>query len=115
MAGAPAGGPRPGPLATDVDVVQRTQNAEDLQQPEHHRDDDHAVEDRLDAGRHGNAIDEAEQNSNDDEDDDAPAAGRDAMAAQVVPCWPLFKPAHGGGRAFCRSCFRLDPRVGRSP
>jgi hypothetical protein len=49
----------------------RVKDPEDIQQPQNHRDDNNAVQDRVDAGLHGNKpIHTPQQNSNDNQRND---------------------------------------------
>ena len=58
------------PTLANVYAAQAVKEAEDIEEPEHHGDDDHAIENRLDVALHGDeAIHKPEQNAHDDERD----------------------------------------------
>jgi len=58
-------------IAGDLNSADRVDDAKDLQQPDDHADDHHAIEEGLDAAGHGDvAVDEAEDHTDDDEIDD---------------------------------------------
>ncbi len=58
-------------LVADSDAAHRSQHSKGLQQPEHHRNDDHDIQDVLDLSIHGDiGVDEPKQYANDDQDND---------------------------------------------